>query len=35
MTLVAMPHCGTTMGNDIAGDIHCDATIDNDVAMYI
>ncbi len=24
---------GTTMGNDVARDIHCDATMDNDVAM--
>ncbi len=32
-TLLGMPHCGTTMGNDIARDIHCDATMNNDVAM--
>ncbi len=34
MTLLVMPHCGTTMGNDIAKDIHYDITMDNDVAMY-
>ncbi len=33
MTLLGMPHCGTTMGNDVARDIHCDATMDNEVAM--
>ncbi len=32
-TLLGMPHCGTTMGNDIARDIHCDVTMDNDIAM--
>ncbi len=26
MTLLGMPHCSTTMGNDVARDIHCDAT---------
>ncbi len=26
-------HCGTTMGNNIARDIHCDITMDNDIAM--
>ncbi len=32
-TLLGMPPCGTTMGNDIVRDIHCDVTMDNDVAM--
>ncbi len=29
MTLLGMPHCG----NDVAKDIHCDATMDTDVAI--
>ncbi len=33
MTLLGMPHCGKTMGNDIARDVHYDVTMDNDVAM--
>ncbi len=33
MTLLGMLQCGTTMINDVARDIHCDATMDNDVAM--
>ncbi len=33
MTLLGMPHCGTTMGNDVARDIHYDITMDNDIAM--
>ncbi len=33
MTLLRMPHCGITVGNDIAMDIHCDITMGNDVAM--
>ncbi len=32
MTLPGMPNCDTTMGNDIARDIHCDPTMD-DAAM--
>ncbi len=35
MTLLGMPHCGTTMGNDIARDVHYDITMDNDVAMNL
>ncbi len=27
MTLLGMPHCGTTNGIDVARDIHCDTTI--------
>ncbi len=34
MTLLGMPHCGTTMGNNVTRDIHYDVTMDNDVAMY-
>ncbi len=34
MTLLGMPHCGTTMGNNVPRDIHYDITMDNDVAMY-
>ncbi len=33
MTLLGMPHCGTTMGNDVARDMHYDVTMDNDIAM--
>ncbi len=33
MTLLGMPHCGTTLANDDARDIHCDITMDNDVTM--
>ncbi len=33
MTLLGMPHCGTTMGNDVASDIHYVITMDNDIAM--
>ncbi len=33
MTLIRMPHCGITVGNDIARDMHCDITMGNDVAM--
>ncbi len=33
MTLLEMPHCGTTMLNDVARDIHCGITMDNNVAM--
>ncbi len=33
MTLLGMPHCGITMGNDIVMDIYCDITMDNDIAM--
>ncbi len=35
ITLLGMPHCGTTMGNDVAMDVHYDVTIDNDVAMNL
>ncbi len=35
MTLLGMPHCGTTMGNDVAKDVHYDVTMDNDVAMNL
>ncbi len=34
MMLLGMPHCGTTMGNNVARDIHYDITMDNDVAIY-
>ncbi len=34
MTLLGMPHCGTTMGNKVARNIHYDITMDNNVAMY-
>ncbi len=34
MTLLGMPYCGTTMGNNVAMDIHYDVTMDNDIAMY-
>ncbi len=34
ITLLGMPHCDTTMGNNVARDIHYDVTMDNDVAMY-
>ncbi len=34
MMLLGMSHCGTTMGNNIARDIHYDITMDNDVVMY-
>ncbi len=33
VTLLGMPHCGTTMGNDIDRDIHYDITMDNDIDM--
>ncbi len=33
MPLLGMPHCGTTMGNDVARDIHYDITMDNDIIM--
>ncbi len=29
------PHCGTTMGKNIARDIYCDVTMDNNVTMCI
>ncbi len=32
MTLLGMPFCGITRGNDVA--INCDVTIGNDVEMY-
>ncbi len=35
MTLLGMPHCGTTMGNNVARDVHYDVTMDNDVAMNL
>ncbi len=35
MTLLRMPYCGITLGNDVARDIHCDVTMGNDVAMCI
>ncbi len=34
MTLLEMPNSGTTMGNNVARDIHYDVTMDNDVVMY-
>ncbi len=34
MMLLGMPNCGTTMGNNVARDIHYDITMDNDVDMY-
>ncbi len=33
MTLLGMPHCVTTMGDNVTRDIHYDVTMDNDVAM--
>ncbi len=33
MTLLRMPYCGITMGNNIARDIHCDITVGNDIAV--
>ncbi len=33
MALLKMPHCGITMGNDVARDIHCDMIMGNDIAM--
>ncbi len=33
MTLLGMPHCGTTMGINVARDIHYDVTMDNDDAI--
>ncbi len=33
MTLLKMPHCDVTMGNDVARDIHCDVTMSNDATM--
>ncbi len=35
MMLLGMPYCGTTMGNDVAKDVHYDVTMDNDVAMNL
>ncbi len=32
MTLLGMPHCGT-MDNDVARDIDCEVTMEDDVAM--
>ncbi len=32
--MLGMHHCGTTMGNNVAWDIHYDITMDNDVAMF-
>ncbi len=32
MMLLGMPHCGTTMCNDVAQDIHGDITMGHDVA---
>ncbi len=34
MILLGMPHCGTTMGNNIARDIHYDVTMDINIAMF-
>ncbi len=33
-TLLVMPHCGITIGNDVAIDIHYDVTMGNDIPMY-
>ncbi len=33
LLLCSMTHYDTTMGHDIVRDIHCDTTMDNDVAM--
>ncbi len=33
MTLLGMPHCGTTMGNNMTRDIHYDVTMDNGIAI--
>ncbi len=36
MTLLGMPHCGTTMGDNVTRDIHYDVTMDNDYCyVYI
>ncbi len=33
MTLLGIPYCGTTMGDNVTWYIHYDITMDNDVAM--
>ncbi len=33
MMLLRMPHCGITVGNDVAKGMHCDVAMPNDVAM--
>ncbi len=33
MTLLRMPRCDITVGDNIARDIHCDITMGNDVNM--
>ncbi len=33
MMLLGMPHCGTTMSDNVTRDIHYDVTMDNDIAM--
>ncbi len=35
MMLLGIPHCGTTIGNNVARDIRYDVTMDNDVAMNL
>ncbi len=34
MMFLGMPNCVTTMGINIARDIHYDVTMDNAIAMY-
>ncbi len=34
MMLLGMPHCGTTMGNNVVRNIHYDVTMDINVAMF-
>ncbi len=33
--LLGMPHCRTTMSNDVYRDVHYDVKMDNDVAMNL
>ncbi len=33
--LLGMPHCGTTMDNDVARDFDYDITIDNYIAINV
>ncbi len=35
MMLLGTTHGGTTIGNNVARDIHYDVTMDNDVAMNL
>ncbi len=35
MTLLGMPHCGTTMGDNVTRDIQYDVIMDNDIARNL